>query len=51
MGGGVGVMRKQIKKILISSDTDKVCREILITAVMESESILRRVVTNIVTGD
>ena len=51
MGGGVGVMREQVRKILINSDTDKVCREMLRTAVMESESILRKVITNIVTGD
>ena len=25
MGGGVGVMREQVRKILINSDTDKVC--------------------------
>ena len=29
MGGGVGVMREQVRKILINSDTDKVCREML----------------------
>ena len=51
MGGGVGVMREQVRKILISSDTDKVCREMLRTVVMESESILRKVITNIVTGE
>ena len=53
MGGGVGVMREQevVRKILINSDTDKVCREMLRTAVMEWESILRKVITNIVTGD
>ena len=38
MGRGVGVMREQI----INSDTDKVCRVMLITAVMKSESILRK---------
>ena len=51
MGGGVGVMREKLRKILISSDTDKVCREMLRTAVMESESILRKVITHIATGD
>ena len=51
MGGGVGVMREQIRKILINSDTNKVCREMLRTAVMESESILRKVITNILIGD
>ena len=51
MGGGVGVIREQIKKILINSDTDKVCREMLKTAVMESERMLRKVITNIMTGD
>ena len=45
MGGGVGVMRKQARKILINSDTDKVCREMIGTAVMELESILRKVIT------
>ena len=44
MGGGVGVMREQARKILINSDTDKVCREMLNTAVMKSESILRKVI-------
>ena len=52
MGGGVGVMTEQVlRKILTNSDTDKVCIEMLRTAVMESESILRKVITNIVTGD
>ena len=51
MGGEVGVTREQVWKILINSDTEKVCREILRTAVMESESILKKVITNIVTGD
>ena len=51
MGGEVGVTREQVRKILINSDTEKVCREILRTAVMESESILKKVITNIVTGD
>ena len=51
MGGGVGVMREQVRKIFINSDTEKVCKEMLRTAVMESESILRKVITNIVTGD
>ena len=51
MGGGVGVMREQVRKILINSDTDKVCRKMLKMAVMESESILRKVITNIMTGD
>ena len=50
MGGGVGLMREVVRKILINSVTDKVCREMLRTAVMESESILRKVITNIVTG-
>ena len=49
--GGGEVIREQIKKVLINSDTDKVCRKILRTAVMELESILRKVITNIVTGD
>ena len=49
MGGGVGVIREQVRKI--NSDTDKVCREMLRTAVMESASILRKIITNIVTGD
>ena len=35
MGGGVGVIKKEVRKILINSDTDKVCREMLRTAVME----------------
>ena len=51
MDGGVGMMREQVKKILINSYTDQVCREMLRTAVMESESILRKVITNILTGD
>ena len=51
MGEGVGVMREKVRKILINSDADKVCRETLRTEVMESESILRKVITNIVTGD
>ena len=51
MGGGVGVMRRQVRKILINSDTDKVCSEMLRTAVMKSESILRKVIPNIVTED
>ena len=51
MGGGVKVMREQVRKILINSDTDKVCREMLKTAVMESESILKKLITNIVTED
>ena len=51
MGGGVGVMREQVRKIFIYSDTDKVCREMLKTASMKSESILRKVITNIATGD
>ena len=38
------------KKILINSDTDKVCREMLRTAVMESENTMRKVIINIVTG-
>ena len=50
MGGGVRVMREQVKMILINSDTDKICREMLRTVVMESESMLRKI-TNIVTGD
>ena len=40
MGGGVGMIREQVRKILTNSDTDKVCREMLRTVVMESESIL-----------
>ena len=51
MGGGVGVMREYVRKILINGDSDKVCREMLRTKAMESESILRKVITNIVTGD
>ena len=34
ISGGVGVMREQVKKILINSYTDKVCGEMLRTAVM-----------------
>ena len=44
IGGGVGVMREKIRRIFINSDTDKVCREMLNTAVMKSESILRKVI-------
>ena len=51
MGGVVGVTREQVRKIFINSDTEKVCKEMLRAAVMESESILRKVITNIVTGD
>ena len=43
-------MREQVKKILINSDTDKACREMLKTAVVESESTLRKVITNTVTA-
>ena len=49
MGGGAGLMKEQVEKILMSSNTSKVCREMLRTTVMESASILRKVVTNIVT--
>ena len=46
MGGGVRVMREQVvRKSLINSDTVKVCKEMLRTAVMELESILRKVIT------
>ena len=48
MGGRVGVMREQVRKILHSSDTDEVCREMLKTAVIESQSMLREVITKIV---
>ena len=51
MGGGTGMMRGQVEKILMSSDTDKICREMLRTTVMESESILRKVISNIVTTE
>ena len=51
ISGGVGVIREQVKKTFIDSYTDKVCREMLRTVVMESESLLRKVTTNIVTGD
>ena len=47
----IGLMREQVRKILINSDTDKVCREMFRTAVMESESILRKVIINILIGD
>ena len=50
IGEGVGVMREQVRKILINSDADKVCREMLRTAVMEPKSIHSKVITNIVTG-
>ena len=43
--------REQVKKILFNSDTDKICGVMLRTAVMKSESILRKVITNIVIGD
>ena len=51
MGGGIGGMRKKVRNILVNSETHKVCREMLRTVVMELESILRKVITNIVTGD
>ena len=51
MGESVGVVREQLRKILINSDTDKICREMLRMAVMESESILKKVIANIVTED
>ena len=47
MSGGVGAMKEKVKKILW--DTDKICREMLRTAVMESKTILRKVIANIVT--
>lgn len=51
MGGGAGVMKAQVRKILISSNVEQTCREMLRTTVMESESILRKVISNIVTTD
>ena len=51
MGGGVRVMREQVRKILINSDADYVCRGMLGTAIMESESKLKKITTNTVTGD
>ena len=51
MDGGVRVMREQVRKILINSVTYKVCREMLRMAVMEWESILRKVIINILIGD
>ena len=51
MGEGVGVMRKQVRKILINRDTEKVCREMLRTTVMELESMQRKFISNIVIGD
>ena len=51
MGGGIGGMREKVRNILVNSETHKVCREMLRIVVMELESILRKVITNIVTGD
>ena len=51
MGGGAGVMKAQVRKILISSNVEQTCREMLRTTVMESESIVRKVISNIVTTD
>ena len=51
MGGGAGVMKGQVRKILISSNVEQTCREMLRTTVMESESIVRKVISNIVTTD
>ena len=51
MGGGAGVMKSQVRKILISSNVEQTCREMLRTTVMESESIVRKVISNIVTTD
>ena len=38
VGGAIGVMREQVRKVL----TDKVCREELRTVVMEAECILKK---------
>ena len=43
MGGGLGVMREHVRKILINGDSEKVGREMLRAAVMELENILRTV--------
>jgi hypothetical protein len=51
MGGGAETMRTQVGKILLSSNIDQICREMLRTTVMESESILRKVISNIVTTE
>ena len=51
MGRGIGGMREKVRNIVINSETHKVCREMFRTTIMESESILRKVITNIVTGD
>ena len=51
MGGRVKAMEEQVRKILINSNIEKVCREMLRTTIMELESILRKVIANIVTAD
>ena len=49
MGGGAGMMRSQVGKILMTGgDVDRVCREMLRMTVMETESILRKVISGIV---
>ena len=50
-GGGSGAMKTQVDKILMTSATDKICREMLRTTVMESESIVRKVISGIVCAD
>ena len=37
MGRGLGMIREQVRHILINSNADKVCRE------MKSESMLRKI--------
>jgi len=44
-------MKQQVEKILMTSDTNKISREMLRTTVMESESMLRKVISNIVTTE
>ena len=51
MSGGAKGMKTQVEKILIEGDTSRICREMLRTTIMESESILRKVISNIVTTD
>ena len=51
MGGGAKKLREQVEKILVTSDIDKIWREMLRTTVMESESLLRKIITGIVAGE
>jgi len=51
MGGGARKLREQVEKILVTSDIDKIWKEMLRTTLMESESILRKIITGLVAGE